>query len=374
MKDLQQGTFQQEKLQFEQWLDQRGRAGKQKKLERQQAVFKIPVVVHVIHNGEAIGSGTNISDAQVLSQISVLNKDYSRTNADALMTPAEFLPLAGSMDVEFVLAKQDPEGLATTGIVRVQGTQASWSINDNYELKALSYWPAEDYLNIWVTNLSGVLGYAQFPVSNLPGLETSSDNRLTDGVVIAYNAFGSEDDGPFVLTSKYRKGRTTTHEVAHFLGLRHIWGDDDGQCGGTDFVNDTPNQGSETLSCPTTPLVSCNVSTMFQNYLDYTDDACMNLFTMEQVGRMTTVLENSPRRASLLTSPGLSDPLPIANDLGIRAIISPLDGECDALVTPIIEVRNYGSNLVSSSRITLALDGVLIETKNFTIPPLSPLQ
>ncbi|HEX6222851.1 MAG TPA: choice-of-anchor J domain-containing protein, partial [Chryseolinea sp.] len=103
-------------------------------------------------------------------------------------------------------------------------------------------------------------------------------------------------------------------------------------------------------------------------------DACINLFTMEQVGRMTTVLENSPRRASLLVSPGLSDPQPIANDLGIRAILSPLDGECDGLVTPIIEVRNYGSNLVSSSRITLSLDGVLIETKNFTIPPLSSLQ
>jgi hypothetical protein len=108
-----------------------------------------------------------------------------------------------------VLARQDPEGLATTGIVRIQGPVSSWSINDNYELKALSYWPAEDYLNIWVCNLTGVLGYSQFPVSGPPGLENSSDNRLTDGVVIAYNAFGSKDDGPFNLLNKYGKGRTT---------------------------------------------------------------------------------------------------------------------------------------------------------------------
>ena len=92
----------------------------------------------------------------------------------------------------------------------------------------------------------------------------------------------------------------------------------------------------------------------------------MNLFTVEQIGRMTTVLENSPRRASLLSSHGLSDPVPLANDLGIREVISPLDGECSSLVTPIIEVRNYGSNLVSSTRITLTIDGVLVETKDFT--------
>ena len=374
MKNTQDENFQLNQLQFEEWIQKKIRARKRSTAQRQQAIFEIPVVVHVIHNGEAVGSGTNISDAQVLSQISVLNEDYRRMNADASLTPTEFLPLAGSMDIEFVLAKQDPEGLATTGIERVQGTKSLWSLNDNYELKSLSYWPAEDYLNIWVCNLTGVLGYSQFPVSDLPGLESSSDNRLTDGVVIAYNAFGSEDDGPFVLTSKYRKGRTTTHEVAHFFGLRHIWGDDNGQCGGTDYVNDTPNQASETLGCPSAAPMSCGVRTMFQNYLDYTDDVCMNLFTVEQIGRMTSVIENSPRRASLLSSPGLLDPVPVANDLGIRKIISPLDGECNGMVTPTIEVRNYGSNVVSSARITLRVDGVIVETKNFTITSLSPLQ
>ncbi len=137
---------------------------KQGRLERQQAIFEIPVVVHVIHKGEAVGSGTNISDEQILSQISVLKRglqtDEQPTHPER---PRNFRRVAGSLDVEFVLARQDPEGLATTGIVRVQGTQTSWSINDNYELKSLSYWPAEDYLNIWVCNLTGVLGYSQFP-------------------------------------------------------------------------------------------------------------------------------------------------------------------------------------------------------------------
>ena len=374
MKNLQSENFQQNKLQFEKWIQNKTRLRKQGRLERQQAIFEIPIVVHVIHKGEAVGSGTNIPDEQILSQISVLNEDYRRLNNDASNTPPEFQTVAGSLDVEFVLARQDPEGLATTGIVRVQGTQTSWSINDNYELKSLSYWPAEDYLNIWVCDLTGVLGYSQFPVSGLPGLENSSDNRLTDGVVIAHDAFGSKDDGPFNLLNKYGKGRTTTHEVGHFFGLRHIWGDDDGQCDGTDYVSDTPNQSGESTGCPTMPLASCGVTSMYQNFLDYTDDACMNLFTVEQVGRMITVLENSPRRASLLSSHGLSNPVPLANDLGIREVISPLDGECTSLVTPIIEVRNYGSNSVSSTRITLNIDGVLIETKDFAFTPLSALQ
>ena len=348
-------------------MERRLRAKKGRNMERQQAIYEIPVVVHVIHNGEAIGSDKNISDAQVLSQIAVLNKDYKRLNTDASNTPPEFQGVAGALDVEFVLAKQDPEGLSTTGIVRVEGPQTSWSVNDNYQLKSLSYWPAEDYLNIWVCNLTGILGYAQFPVSGLPGLQNSSNNRLTDGIVISYSVFGSEDYGSFNLQNKYRKGRTTTHEVGHFFGLRHIWGDDGSQCDGTDYVNDTPNQSGNSSGCPSHPQLTCGEPSMFQNYLDYTDDVCMNLFTVGQVGRMTTVLEDSPRRASLLTSPGLSDPLPLANDLGIRQIISPLTGECATLVTPSIDVRNYGSNSISSAQITLTIDGVLIESKNFSL-------
>jgi hypothetical protein len=361
-------------LNFEQWLERKIRLQKGASGNRQQAINQVPVVVHVIHNGEAVGTGKNISDAQILSQIEVLNEDYQRMNADASDTPAEFQSVAGSIDLEFVLAKQDPEGLATNGIVRVAGPKSSWTINDNYEIKSLSYWPADDYLNIWVCNLSGLLGYAQFPVSNLPGLENSSDNALTDGVVIAYNAFGSIEDGAFPLLSKYNQGRTTTHELGHFFGLRHTWGDDEGECSGTDYVNDTPNQGGSSSGCPNHPQTTCSVTAMFQNYLDYTDDACMNLFTQDQVSRMIAVLENSPRRASLLTSPGLQDPAPVANDLGIKEITSPLDGECNAAIVPVIEVRNYGSNAVTSARIRLIVNGVIVETKDFSFGPLANLQ
>jgi hypothetical protein len=196
--------------------------------EGTQSVYTIPVVVHVIHNGEAIGSGTNISNNQILSQINAMNKDFQRLNVDAANTPAEFLSVAGSFDLEFVLAKQDPFGAPTNGINRVQGTKTVWTINDNATFKALSYWPAEDYLNIWVINIPSYLGFAQFPVSSLPGLEDSPNDRLTDGVVIDYTAFGSnfEGLGTFNLDTKYNRGRTCTHEVGHFFGLKHIWGDD----------------------------------------------------------------------------------------------------------------------------------------------------
>lgn len=356
--------------QFEQWLQRKKNELRQKKGQRQKiTTYQIPIVVHVIHGGENEGVGANIPDEQILSQISVLNKDYQRLNADAVNTPAVFATVAGTFDIEFVLAKQDPAGLATSGIVRMRGTKDQWLMADNYQLKSLSYWPAEDYLNIWVCNITDYLGYAQFPVSGLPGLENSSNNRLTDGVVIAYSSFGSDDDGPFEMDANYDKGRTATHEIGHFLGLRHIWGDDNAACGNNgDYVEDTPDQASNTSGCPTHPKTTCTpgVVSMFQNYMDYTYDRCMNLFTLDQVERMTTVLENSVRRASLLTSHGLTDPLPIANDAGIIQIVSPLANECSGQLTPTAEVKNYGSNALTSFTIRFRIGATIIETRNVT--------
>ncbi|CAN0441729.1 unnamed protein product, partial [Phaeothamnion confervicola] len=261
-----------------------------------------------IHDGEAEGVGRNIPDAQVISQIEVLNKDFNRLNTDAGNTPAEFTSVAGSLDIEFVLANQDPDGQVTDGIMRIDGNRAQWSLGRESEFKALhpavgnsdddytEYWPAEDYLNIWVIKFQDFLGYAQFPVSSgLPGLENADDNSLTDGIIIDYRVFGTDDAGPFSLDDQYNKGRTTTHEVGHFLGLKHIWGDDTG-CNKSDYADDTPNQGEETYDTPDYPLAdNCTSSVMFQNYMDYTDDIMMNLFTLNQVDRMMTVLENSPR-------------------------------------------------------------------------------
>ncbi len=159
--------------QFENWLKNKIAQPKLKQQSTQRtqsATYTIPVVVHIIHNGEAIGTGANLSDAQIISQINVMNKDFARLNLDAVNTPSEFLPVAGNLDIEFVLAKQDPFGAATTGITRTKGTQSSWKISDNATFKGLSYWPAENYFNIWVLNLPDYLGYAQLPVSTLDGL------------------------------------------------------------------------------------------------------------------------------------------------------------------------------------------------------------
>jgi hypothetical protein len=352
---------------FENWLKEKATTLRTMSAKREKGPpYKIPVVVHVIHNGESLGSGANIPDAQILSQISVLNKDFRRLNTDANKTPVEFAPLAGSLDIEFVLAKQDPEGLPTDGIVRINGGRSGWFDSDDYEFKALSYWPAEDYLNIWVIQLDGPLvGYAKYPETSLPGIDDPNSNRLVDGVVIWHRAFGSSDDGPFNLSSNFTKGRTLTHELGHFFGLRHIWGDDEG-CTADDFVNDTPRQAGSSSGCPTHPRSSCGTVNMFQNFMDYTADACMNLFTKEQVARMTTVLENSPRRASLLTSHGLNEPNFVAIDLGIRNVISPGEYECSTNVTPSIEVRNYGTNVITSAKIQLKLNNVVNQTVSVT--------
>jgi gliding motility-associated-like protein len=297
--------------QFEKWLQQLKPAAKTQAREGQsENEYAIRIAVHVIHKGEQPGSGSNISDEQIQSQIEVLNKDFNRLNSDASLTPSEFLPVAGKMNITFELS----------AITRDRGSKSSWTIADNAELKENSYWPAEDYINIWVCDLTDYLGNTQFPVSTLPGIEGADNNRLTDGILISYRVFGSNDYGSFNLKPGYLKGRTLVHEMGHFFGLRHIWGDAT-DCLGTDYVADTPPQSDRTSGCPTHPQPDCPsqnpVNKMFQNYMDLSDDACMNLFTKNQIERMTIVLENSPRRASLLLP---LDKPPVA---GINKIFSP---------------------------------------------------
>lgn len=262
--------------------------------QRTHNVITIPVVVHIVYRTSA----ENISDAQVQSQIQVLNEDFRRQNADAANTPSLFASVAADVEIQFCLATRDPQGNPTNGITRTQTTKTSFDIySDDVKYSSRGgkdAWPTDQYLNIWVCNLSGgLLGYAQFPGGGPPA---------EDGVVINYRYFGRGGSAQ----APYNKGRTATHEVGHWLNLRHIWGD--AQCG-DDYVSDTPTQEGPNYGCPSFPHPSCgNASDMFMNYMDYGDDHCLNMFTQGQKARMRAVLSPAGYRAGLLTSLGCSAP------------------------------------------------------------------
>jgi hypothetical protein len=281
---------------FEEWIE--------RKIQEtdflQRDIITIPVVVHVIHNGEAIGTSPNISDAQVISQINVLNQDFRRI----LGTNGYNDHLDGAdVEMEFCMAVIDPSGNPSNGINRQDLGNDGWSNNQiESNMKPNTIWDPEQYFNIWVCEFSSasLLGYAQFPSgSGLPGLGGGAAS--TDGVVIGAPFFGTsdEDDGSFSLNDTYDLGRTLTHEAGHFFGLRHIWGD--GGCGEDDYCADTPDSDDSNGGCPTNH-VSCTSVDMIENYMDYTYDACMNIFTNDQKARILTVMENSPRRANLKNS------------------------------------------------------------------------
>lgn len=229
-------------------------------------VIQIPVVVNVLYKTSA----QNISDAQIASQIAVLNNDFKALNTDYNLTPAIFQSVrSGNFGIEFVLSS----------VVRKQTSKTSWSTNNAMKYASqggINATTPTTKLNIWVCNMgNGILGYAQFP----------GGAAATDGVVIDDNAFGSVG----TVSAPYNKGRTATHEVGHWLNLRHIWGD--ATCG-NDFVGDTPQHNTANYSCPTYPHYSTCTGTpveMTMNYMDYTNDACMYMFTQGQKTRAMAV-------------------------------------------------------------------------------------
>ena len=254
-------------------------------------IIKIPVVVHVLYNSNS----ENISEEQIQSQIIALNRDFRKHNEDLINVPARFAGLSADVQIEFELAKTDPRGRSTSGIVRKYTPVKSWEMDDKVKFTTTSgsdAWDAGSYLNIWVANLSNLLGYAS----------VIGGDAKKDGVVIATKAFGTiNTSAPFNL------GRTAVHEVGHWLGLKHIWGDS--YCG-DDLVDDTPQQRAFTSGCPTGVRITCGSADgdMYMNYMDFTNDACMYLFTQGQKERMRSLFAPGAFRHSLLASKGLGLP------------------------------------------------------------------
>lgn len=319
-----------ERDRFQHWISQQSNASVYKATE----IYRIPVVIHVLHMGDPLGSGDNLSKERIKSQIKILNEDFRRMKGTRGYNEH---PDGADAKIEFVLAKSTAEGEITDGIVRVDITQEPGPPFGGSRLVLGAYysmWDPDLYFNIWT--FPGVadfgLGEARFPVSDLPGLEEEVIYEIPgidslsgfpvnqiDGIVVTAAHFGLSD-----LDSRYNLGRTATHETGHFLGLFHIWGDNgfEGSCEIDDYCEDTPPTSKLTNGCPGNIQACDGRRAMVENYMDYSDDGCMNIFTQDQVARMRTVLENSPRRKSLLSSPGLLPPLSTPTDPDLEASVN----------------------------------------------------
>jgi len=318
------------------------------------SLITVPVVVHVLYSTSA----QNISDAQIRSQIDVLNRDYQKQNPDTAGIPAYYSSLAADCGFRFVLAGLDTNGNATTGIVRKHTNVTAFALGDNMKSSVTGgddAWDRDRYLNIWVCNLEGnVLGY-----SSLVG-----SPKETDGVVVLFTAFGTGGTA----MAPYNLGRTTTHEIGHWLNMIHVWGD--AYCG-DDQVADTPPQSQATYGDPSGIILSCGntpYGNMYMNYMDFTDDIGMHLFTYGQRDRMRTLFVQGGFRYPLLSTPAASvaaissdsptAALPVSNPQTLRIYPNPAVSSVSVKISDaaclgsMLEVYDRMGQKVMVSRIT----------------------
>ncbi len=319
-------------------------------------VVTIPVVVHIV-----LRNPSQVTDEQVQSQIDALNRDYSASSSDISSVPDAWKPLIGDAEIQFCLAQRTPDDNPTNGINRVTTTRNSFDPGNSASMVkhassgGADAWNSNNYLNIWVCNLSeSYLGIATFP-DGYPAAE--------QGVVILYSAFGTTGSAE----SPFNQGRTTVHEVGHYFSLRHIWGDES-RCAADDGIDDTPLQGDHTYNCPGFPLKdACTVDSpgiMFNNFMDYSDDVCMLLFTSDQADRMRLTL--SQDRASLLSSNACVPLNLLQNDAQILSVVSPFGQVCENSITPSVVLKNQGSNTLTGVKINYLVDDGTIRTYNWT--------
>ena len=285
----------------------------------------IPVVVHVLYHNPS----ENISDSLVRSQIRILNRDFRKLNRDTVKIPEAFKALAADCGIEFQLASVDSKGRATSGIIHKYTPITKWTMDDKIKLSSEmgdDGWDPKSYLNIWVGALDQFLGY-----SSVPG-----DPSDKDGLVLGVKALG---------------GRTAVHEVGHWLGLRHLWGDAD--CG-DDGVADTPKQETFTNGCPSGVRISCNnapYGDMYMDYMDFTNDACLVMLKKEQKQKMRALFEPGGTRYSILSSNGLETPtneeipLPDSPPRWLHVKIYPDPARTELIINVEFDTRWVGKEL-----------------------------
>lgn len=322
-----------------------------KSRSRLQSVATIPVVFHIVlKNPDAV------TDEQIRQQLDVLNKDFAGMNADSTNIPSYFKSLYGKSNIQFCLAQRTPTGDNTNGIERIVTTKNSFGTNDGVKYASsggANIWDDDKYLNVWICVLSNsVLGYATFPE------DSSAD---AEGVVIDYRSL------PGGAYAVYNGGKTLTHETGHYFNLYHIWGDDKGACTGTDYIDDTPNQADASSGCysgvRTDNCTTNGNGIMYQNYMDYSNDDCLVLFTTQQVERMEDAV--LAYRSSLLTSDGCQPPVQYAYNAALQSIDAPAERICSNSLTPAVTIQNAGTQILTSLNITVLIDGKKSATYNW---------